>query len=215
MDEMQEKIRSTFAEVSDRVYESLKRRVQPDRVVLTLTKGSDLFDKNDVDKLHKATTMFEVFQIMDPHYSYFNHDPLKLLVKVHGTSEDKKCLDDYLKSFASYCRAMPCAEEICGSDDSRPNRIKIKFKLNFDRQQLKADYVKDIIRNIARILKIKPSSLYLRSIKEGCVCLEFLMPAFLFDHIFPLTHNQLVSLYSELKVTAIECDQQNLHVVSG
>ena len=172
-----------------------------------------IFD--DDDKLDEAKDMFEVFKAIRPHLSYFNYDLLKLLVDVHGTPEDKKCLDEYLKSFASYCRAMPCAEEICGSDDSRPNRIKIKFKLNFDRQRLKADYIKDnIIRNIARILKIKPSSLYLHCIKEGCVSLEFLVPSFLLD-LFFLTNDQIMSLYSEVSVTAIQCNHLDLQVVSG
>ena len=172
-----------------------------------------IFDGDDV--LHKARDMFEIFKAICPYVSYFNYDLLKLLVDVHGTLEDKKCLDGYLKSFASYCRAMPCAEEICGSDDSRPNRIKIKFKLDLERQRLKANYVKDIIRNIARILKIKPSSLFLYRIKDGCVSLEILVPYFVFDRIFPLTNDQMVSLYNEVKVTAIQCDEKSLYVVSG
>ena len=36
--------------------------------------------------------------------TYFNYNPLKLLVDVHGHhAEDKKCLDEYFESFASYC----------------------------------------------------------------------------------------------------------------
>ena len=174
-----------------------------------------IFDDNDKLNEAKDIIMFEVFKAICPHLSYFNYDLLKLLVDVHETPEDKKCFEKYLKSFANYCRAMPCAEEVCGSDNPRSNRVKIKFKLNFDRQRLKADYVKDIVRNIARILKIRPSSLYLRSIKEGCVSLEFLLPFFLLYRLFPLTDDQIVSLYTELKVTAIQCDQQQFHVVSG
>ena len=204
-----------FKTLLSRVYESLTERVKHKHVVVTLT-GDDAMIFDDDDELDEAKDMFEVFKAIRPHLSYFNYDVLELLVKVHGTPEDKKCFDEYLESFASYCRAMPCAEEICGSDDSRPKRVKIMFKLNFDRQRLKADYVKDnIISNIATILKIKPSSLYLRSIKEGCVFLEFLLPSFLFNRIFPLTNDQLMSLYYEVKVTAIQCDQPSFDVVSG
>ena len=214
MDELTKEIYIKFKTLLSQVYKSLKERVEHEHVVVTLT-GDDAMIFDDNDKLDEAKDMFEVFKAIRPYLSYFNHDLLKLLVKVHGTPLDKKCLDEYLKSFASYCQAMPCAEEVCGNDDSRPNRVKIKFKLNFDRQRLKADHVKDIIRGIARILKIKPSSLFLRSIKEGCVSLDFLIPFFLFDRIFPLTDDQMVSLYSEVNVTAIQCDQRTLHVVSG
>ena len=194
-----------FETLLNQVYKSLKERDKYAEVLLTLT-GDDVMIFNDNDKLNKAKDMFEVFKAIRPHLSYFNHNLLKLLVKVHGTPEDKECFDEYLESFASYCQAMPCAEEICGSDDSRPNRVKIKFKLNFDRQRLKADHVQDIVHNIACILKIKPSSLYLHRIHEGCVSLALLIPAFLLDHIFPLTDDQKASLYSEVNVITIHSD---------
>ena len=179
MNELTKEIRLEFSKLFNQVYASLDKH--PDhivkQVVLTLTgEGVQLFQGNK--KLLGAKSMFDVFKVIQPHCSYFNYDLLKLLISVHGTSEDKKCLDGYLKSFASYCQAMPCAEEICGSDGSGTDRIKLKFKLEFDRQQLKPNYIKDnIISNIARILKIKPSSLYLHRIREGCVCLEFLIPS--------------------------------------
>ena len=211
MNELTKAIHTEFKKLLDQVYRSLKKRVQHDSVVLTLIDDGAMFFGDD-DKLREAKDMFEVFKAIGPYLSYFNYDLLKLLVSVHGTSEDNKCLDGYLKSFASYCQAMPCAEEICGSGDSQPNRTKIKFKLNFDRQRIKADYIKDnIISNIAGILNIKPSSLYLHRIREGCVCLEFLIPSFLLDRIFPLSSEQKVALYREVNVTAI---RWSLHVVS-
>ena len=214
MNELTKEIRVKFSKLFDQVYESLSKHFEHKRVVLTLTReGVQLFQGNK--KLLRAKNMFDVFNVIQPHCSYFNYDLLMLLVGVHGTPEDKKCLDGYLKSFASYCRAMPCAEEICGSDSSGTDRIKLKFKLEFDRQQLKPNYIKDnIISNIARILNIKPSSLYLHRIKEGCVCLEFLIPSFLFDGLFPLSDEQMVALYTEVNVTSIQCDQPSLHMVS-
>ena len=214
-DELTKEIYTQFKILLNQVYKSLTERVRHTAVRLTLIGDDAMIFGNDND-LNEARDMDQIFETIGPYLSYFNYDLLKLLVKVHGTPEDKKCLDKYLKSFAGYCRAMPCAEEVCGSDDSRPNRVKIRFKLNFDRQRLKADYVKEnIIHNITRILKIKPSSLYLCTIKEGCVSLEFLLPSFLFSRIFPLMNEQIISLYSEVSMTAIQCDQKNLYVVSG
>ena len=216
MNELTKEIRIEFSKLFNQVYASLDKHPEHivKHVVLTLTgDGVQSFHGNK--KLLGAKSMFDIFRVIQPHCSYFNYDLLKLLVSVHGTSEDKKCFDGYLKSFASYCRAMPCAEEICGSDDSGTDRIKLKFKLEFDRQQLKPNYIKEnVISNIARILKIKPSSLYLHRIREGCVCLEFLVPSFLFYRLFPLSDDQMVALYREVNVTSIQYDQPSLHVVS-
>ena len=214
MNELTKEICMEYSKLCDKVYVSLRERFEHDHVVLTLTRDhGQLFQGNK--KLLRAKNMLDVFKVIQSHCSYFNYNLLESLVQVHGTSEDKKCLDGYLKSFASYCQAMPCAEEICGSDGSGTDRIKLKFKLEYDRQQLKPNYIKDnIIRNIARILKIKPSSLYLHRIREGCVCLEFLIPSCLFDGLFPLSDDQKVALYREVHVTSIQCDQPSLHVVS-
>ena len=213
MNDLTMKIYKQFLKLTAQVCASLE--AQHKYVVLTLTKDDImLFDDDIKDKLRKSEDIYEVFDVISPHFSYFNYDLFELLVDVHGAQEDKKYLEGYLKSFASYCQAMPCAEEICGSDDSRSNRIKLKFKLNFDRQRFKVDQVKNITRNISRILNIKAPSLYLRTIKEGCVSLEFLIPSFLIEHIFPLSNDQKVSLYREVNVTDIECDQPSLHVVS-
>ena len=158
--------------------------------------------------------MDEVFRAMRPHWSYFNYDPLKLIVEVHGSPEDKKNMDLYLQYFTSYCKAMPCAEEICGNKKSvNSKRIKLKFKIDFDRQRLKPDALRHIKCNIARLLKIKPSSLHLSNVKEGCVSLEFLIPSVLFERIFPLSDAQKAALHGEVKVISIQCDERDLHVV--
>ena len=214
LNELTKKIHMEYSKLFDQVYVSLRERFEYNHVVLTLTRDhGQLFQGNK--KLLRAKNMLDVFMVIQPHCSYFNYNLLESLVSIHGTPQDKKCLDGYLKSFASYCQAMPCAEEICGSDGSGTDRIKLKFKLEFDRQQLKPNYIKDnIISNIARILKIKSSSLYLHRIREGCVCLELLIPSFLFDGLFPLSSDQMAALYREVNVTSIQCDQPSLHVVS-
>ena len=214
MHKLTKEMYTQFKKLLNQVYNSLTERVKHTEVVITLTGDDVMIFDGDDKLLYETKDMFEIFKAICPHLSYFNYDLLKLLVDVHGTPQDKRCFDAYVKSFESYCRAMPCAEEICGSDDSRPSRIRITFKLSFDRQRLKADYIKDnIIQNIASILKINPSSLYLHRIKEGCVCLEFLLPAFLYDRMFPLGDNQIVSLYSKVKVTTISCNQRSVLVV--
>ena len=212
MNELTKKVNSKFKKLLNRVYESLRKRVELGSVILTLTEDDVMIFDQD-DKLDEARDMFDVFKAIRPHCSYFNYDLLKLLVDVHGSSEDKAHFEEYLQSFTSYCEAVPCAEEICGNGDSQSKRIKLLFKVNFDRQRLKTDALRCVKCNIANHLKIKPSSLYLRNIKEGCVSLEFLIPSFLFGRIFPLSDEQKAALYNEEKVIAIQCEDPNLLVV--
>lgn len=197
----------------NQVYESLRKRVEHSSIILTLTEDDIMIFDQD-DKLDEAKDMFEVFKAIRPHCSYFNYDLLKLLVDVHGSSEDKAHFEDYLRAFTAYSEAMPCAETICGNEDTQSRRIKLVFKLNFDRQSLKTDALKCIQGNLAHHLKIKPSSLYLRSVKDGCILLEFLISSFLFEHVFPLSSKQKAELYYEAKVLSIQCEEPNLFVVS-
>lgn len=205
-------INSKFKTLLNRVYESIRQRFDHTSIVLTLTKDDVMiFDHND--GLERAKDMSEVFKAIIPHCSYFNYDLLKLLVDVHGSATDKYDFEEYLQDFTSYCQAMPCAEEICGNGGSGSKRTKLKFKTEFDRQRLRPDDLRNIKCNIAYHLKINPSALYLRSIKEGCLSMEFLIPSFLFERIFPLSDEQKTALHKEAKVTSIYCEEPNLHVV--
>lgn len=212
MSERTKTMNSKFKQLLKQVYESLQRRVEHGSVILTLTEDNVMIFDHD-DKLDEAKDMFEVFKAIRPHCSYFNYDVLKLLVEVHGSSEDEAHFKDYLQAFTNYCQAMPCAEDICGNGDTQSGRIKLIFKINFDRQHLKPDALRGIKCNIANHLKIKPSSLYLCSVKEGCVSLEFLIPSFLFKHIFPLSDDQKAVLYHKVKVISIQCEEPSLFVV--
>ena len=212
MQELTKEINSKFKKLQCEVYESLRTRIDHSSVVLTLNKDDVMiFDHND--QLDKAKNMFDVFKAIHPHCSYFNYDLLKLLVDVHGSPEDKTNFEEYLQAFTSYCETMPCAEEICGNGGSQSKQTKLKFKTKFDRQRLSPDALRNIKCNIAHHLNIKPSALYLRSIEEGCLSLEFLLPSFLFRRIFPLTDEQKIALYKDVKVINIHCEEQNLSVV--
>ena len=155
--------------------------------------------------------MFHLFKMMHPYCSYFNYELLHNIVVVHGSPQDQKNMQKYIDSFAEYCKAMPCTEEVCGNDIAQ-GTLKLKFKLEFDREQLKPDAVQKIKWDIAHHLDIRPCSLHLSRIKDGCVLLEFLIPSFLFDRIFPLRDED--TLYTQLKVISIECEDQALYVVS-
>ena len=212
MSEMTMDMNLRFKKLVNQLYESFRKRLEHNSVILTLTKDDVMIFEQD-DEVDKAKDMFEVFKAIRPHCSYFNYDLLELLVEVHGSPEDREKMKEYLQSFSDYCKAMPCVEEVCGNGDSESKRIKLKFKINLDRQHLKIDTLRRIKCNIARRIKIPPRSLYLCRVDEGCVLLEFLIPMFLFERIFQLNDELKAALYKEEKVIVIECDNPPLHVV--
>ena len=95
MDELTKNITTKFKKLMNQVYESLRKRVEHSSIILTLTEDDIMIFDQD-DKLDEAKDMFEVFKAIRPHCSYFNYDLLKLLVDVHGSSEDKAHFEDYL-----------------------------------------------------------------------------------------------------------------------
>ena len=122
-----------------------------------------------------------------------------------GSQKEKGYLQRYLQAFSAYCKAMPCVETICGNEDTKSKRTKLKFKLDYDRQ-LKPDIILSIKYKIARNLGIRPSALYLCQIRDGCILLEFLVPTFIVKRIFPLNNAQKFALHRDVKLLSIECE---------
>lgn len=211
MHKLTKDINLKFKALLSKMYKSFKAlSIDHEDIILTLTEDNVMILERH-DELNEAKDMFDVFKVIHNYSSYFNYDLPELLVNIYGSSEDKASLEEYLQVFTSYCQKMPCAEEICGNEDSKS--LQVIFKLNFDRQGLKPNVLRCIRSNIANCLKIPIYSLYLKSVKEGCVQLEFLIPPFLFGHIFPLSDKQKTTLHKEVKVSAIHCEEQNLFVV--
>ena len=210
MSEKTIEISAQFKKLLEQVYKSLcLSREEHTSVVRTLAPdGAMIFEP--ISGLSETKNMSDVFNVVSRHCSYFNYDLLQLIVKNHGTSNDKDNMEQYIKSFTAYCEAMPCAERTCGSNN--PGQIELLFKITFDRHDLKPNYLRRVKINIAKILKVTPSSLYLHTLEEGCVLLKFLIPPFLFDRLFPLHNEQRIFLYREVDVIAVQC---NCHVVSG
>ena len=183
------------------------------RLVVTLIKKEKLFKEGE---LSKATSVSDVFKAIRPYCSYFNYDVLETLVQVNGSSKEKRYLKKYIQAFSAYCKAVPCVERVCGSDheDTISKRAKLKFKLDFDREQLKPDAVRSIKCKIAKHLGVRPSALYLCRIEEGCISLTFLVPPFITEHLLSLSDAQKIALHEDVKTLSIECEFEDFHLVS-
>ena len=206
MNQLTKVVQKEFLTFLAHIHDSFKQHVDYNTLILILERDEILIFK-DAD-FSAAKDVSDVFRAIRPHCSYFNYEILQTLVEILGSAEDKQRLQKYLTAFKQYCNAMPCAETICGTAKGSSKRLKLSFKLNYDRETLKPDQLRSIKCTIAQHLNIRPSSLYLCTVKEGCVELEFLVPAFLCERIFPLTEAQKEALCREVKALAITCDGQ-------
>lgn len=211
IDELTRKIELKFGKLFDRIFMSFRdsREVDCDRLVVTLINKEKLFKEGE---LAEANSVSDVFKAIRPYCSYFNYDVLETLVQINGSPKEKHYLKKYIQAFSAYCKAVPCIEKVCGSDceEARSKRTKLKFKLDFDREQLKPDAVRSIKYKIAKHLGVRPSALYLCRIEEGCISLEFLVPTFILEDLLPLNDAQKITLHQDVKALAIECEELNV-----
>ena len=194
-------IKTKFATFFDNVYKSFVESIKDyRRLFLALKNKHPIFRDEEITKLKAVVDVFELIQ---PHCSFFNYEILETLVEICGSPRDKGYLEEYIGHFSEYCKAMPCAEKICGNVDPGSERTQVIFKLDYELNQLKTDTVKCIKDNIAEQLGVRNSALHLSTIKEGCVILEFFVPTFIVNQVFPLSDQQIVALYTKVKVLHI------------
>ena len=215
IDELTKKIKLEFGKLFDKVFASYKdsQEIDHNRLVLTLINNEENLFKED--ELAGTKSVYDVFKIIKPYCSYFNYDVLETLVETNGSPQAKGYLKKYLQDFAAYCKAIPCAESVCGSESTnRLKRAKLKFKLDFDRQQLKPDTIRSIKCKIAKHLGVRPSALYLCRIEDGCISLTFLVPTFITELLSSLSDAQKIALYEDVNTLSIECEFEDFHLVS-
>ena len=165
----------------------------------------DLF-QNERQQLKTARDVTEVFNIIEPYFSFYNYEIIETIIHVNGTATDKQNLQIYIQEFSDYCTKVPCIElneQERGSSGQR-GRTKICFKLDYDEKHLMAGDIKRIQHNIARILGIKPRVLHLLRTTKGCLTLEFLVPSFIGEYVIQQCHKQMWLLYTEARVKAID-----------
>ena len=201
INELRKKIDIEFNKLINAIFKSWNsREIDLEELFLTL-KEENGFEESD---LRQVKTVYEILSMVKSRCSYFNHEVFQRLIEVHGSDQDKTYLQRYKEAFTVYCKDVPCIECVDYGNGNESKKTKLGFKVDFELKDLKQSVVKSIQHNIACHLGIRPSSLYLHCVAEGCVLLEFLVPNFVVEKIFPLTDSQIVALYSEDKVLTIE-----------
>ena len=223
VDDLTYKVHVKFLGVQAKLIASLKRmNVTPEQIIQTLkahtcrvsSSGDSIISgslfQEHMEELSVAKNVEEVFTIITPYFSYFNYELLEVIIEVHGSDNDKQNMRVYLHDFNDFCRKVPCVEVHKRCDVSEAKRTEVYFKLDYDKNSLKHGDVKRIQRQIAKILNVRPSVLFLNCIKDGCVLFEFLIPTHFVDFLTELIDGEKATLQSDVKMLS---SQRGRHVL--
>ena len=226
LDQLKLKIHKEFLKVQNKLIESMVSRVTPAALVRTLTSHCNVYEasnsvnasllKEHMKELSEAKEIEEVFSIVCPFFCYYNYELLETIIEVHGTEEDKDNMRKYLQHFSEYCKKIPCVEFHDKCDPGAPTkrrRTKIWFMLEAEMDSLKGGDIKRIQRNIATILGIRPSVLFLQHAERGSVIITFIVPTFVVRHLFTLIYETICTLRQEVKMISMNHDEQETYLV--
>ena len=122
--------------------------------------------------LRAATSVTAIFDVIIDHCSFYNFELIEMLIEEKGNEEDKVELRKYIEEFKDFCITVHNNRVVnCGCHP--PGTKKIIFKLNVNKNVLRATVIKQIQRRISAIIGVHSSQLYLCHIRKGCLELEF------------------------------------------
>ena len=206
------KIMESFAYLSNRICDSLKRQgVTVDKLVrVAVTYSPSLRDK-----LIGSMSVDQVFTNLVPEMSFFNHKTLENIINELGDPNDKDRLADYSKEFKEFCKRKVFEVEpghcTCGQRLSQlKGRKPFAVVLPKDKDMIQnlGDAV-SIKETLADDLDIPPATLHLHRIDRGCIILVFSVPDSIAEELFPLPKEKLALLrvkgiYATLCTTRFE-----------
>ena len=163
-----------------------------------------------------AKAIPEIFIILCAYWNYLNYEVLEYIIEHYGTSDDTKRLRDYNKKLHDFCKRrlfeVPMPVRGNGTENkSSPKQGELNIKLDV-REDIPADQFNQIKRTIAKILHVRPATLQICRITKGCVELTFLIPKFVAQEIFPLSHEQTSALRKDVSVIRLECGDYTFEV---
>ena len=167
-------------------------------------------------ELMKSKTIAGSFLVLQPHMSFFNFDLLKHIIdgKSTGSDEDRKKLVDYEKKFKQYCtrRIVEVPRGAIGlssTDLSKKQPFSMLVHKGNPLSELSLEDIKTTKRDIATLLGVKSSTLYLHKIDEGSLILVFSVPEFVARKLFPLSPAQRDTLKENGFFLFASCDAKH------
>ena len=171
-----------------------------------------------VEEVRKKTTLNAVFtDILSDYYSWFNYLLIENLIRTFcKRSQDiKDQLQEFKKNFSEYSKRR--ISECVHSDGYGPGREsdvkELVLKVDKKWSIARVEQLTRIRNTVAKILKVKKHTLYLRTVENGCFQMTFLIPEFVAATVFPLQFpTEQKAALLEASVIELHCDGYHLQL---
>ena len=152
-----------------------------------------LFTDTDAERLNSATSVDDVFKVLQNYWSFLECDLLYSIVKHYGDHGDHIKVQEYqqeLKNFFENRKLSEIPQQINTSNCVDDIHEKVLIKI--DTEDPHWTEIEKWRSKICDILDILPSMLYIVEVKQGCLEVTFNIPKHIAKLIFnkPLTSEQ-------------------------
>ena len=218
-----QKIMIRFQELVSATMESLIRRnVSHKKLfshVMTLRAFDPVFKEPRVPlfrhrfkELKDASTIYEIFLVLNDYFSFFNYQLIEHIIKALGTKKDKARLRKYKEDFIQYAerRIFECPPEFGPVSDADHADIFVKVDSHYD--DCTVSQIERFRHKLSEILQVfSQGILRLCRVDKGCFQLRFQVPSFVEKEIFPLSREQEKALVAESIIMLI-CGEYKFQV---
>ena len=201
-----------FSDFRVAIRDSFESRIPLDKVKDTILSldgfvegiSAKLLDPRDAEKIESAESLPKVFITLRHYVSFFNFRIIEHLVHQYGTKNDKKKLKEYCTQLDAFCQRNVYEIPAKTYFTLRPEAKEITLKCT--QHTLTLHDVQVLKDKVDEIFGLNCFTLQLRSIREGCVKLNFFISAAVADHIFPVSPSQHSAL-SYIGVKVLSCEK--------
>ena len=168
-------------------------------------------------EIKDAKSVSDIFIILSGYWNYLSYEVLMHIIECFGTSDDKKRLKTYEEDLENFCkrRIFELLENGSDTDDLQKQK-QAKFVVKLDvREDITYKEVFQIRLRIAKILCVNLAAFVIKHVDVGCVQLTFLIPKFVAQEIFPLSHKQASALSKDASVIRLECGDYVFEVMEN
>ena len=170
-------------------------------------RDQSLLGKNS-EEIKAAKSIADIFAILAPYMNYLSYEILKYIIKVHGTSDDHVKLKDYKEKLNIFCERrifeVPLLESGSYTSNTCPNQVKFVVKFDIPEGTTGKEFLR-IRKQVAKILHVNLAAFLICGVDTGCVQITFLVPKFVAQELFPLSHEQTSALVKNASVIRLEC----------
>ena len=217
-----DQIRERYASFVSRLCRHLNRKKVPVHELRTyLCRLPELEDNKEFLSCEPDTINGIIDLIGNRFASFLHYGIFQSILNEYCSDEEKNCdvmkysehLKDYIKkhNIKEFLDINPILMKLT------KNSKKLCLKIDIEKTTKIAE-VMDFERTIARILEIRPSSVKLFKIENGCVILTFLIPDVIADNIFSATKTRLsrkqIEMFQRSSVRWLECDGYHFEIQS-